>query len=95
MNGAKLKSSANLQARSRMRLRGIASDASNLKPGWQAFSDFVAPLIRSAVLQARHLVQVVSMSQHQRPTLCTNTCALTSGSSGAANTALRYAFAAH
>ena len=68
--------------RAMMSLRRWESDASSCKPGWQALSDFVASLIGGAVSQARRLVRVASMSQHQWSALCTSTCALTSGSSG-------------
>jgi hypothetical protein len=70
------------KARTMKWLRRSESDASSRKPGWQALSDFVVSLIGGAVSQARRLVQVARMSQHQWSALFTNTCALTSGSSG-------------
>ncbi len=69
------------QEQTMLRLRRRKSDASKGKPGWQAFSDFVAPLLGGAGSQARRLVQVASMSQHQGFALHARTCALTSGSS--------------
>ena len=87
--------SGNRQAHTMMRLRGSQSDASKHKPGWQAFSEFVAPLIGGAGLLLRRLVWAGIASQHQWSVLRANTCALTSGSSGPANSPLRYAFAAH
>lgn len=77
--------SAKWMARTMKSLRRRKYDASSSKPGWQASSDFVVPLLGGAGSQARHLVQVVSMSQIQGSTLCTGTCALTSGSSGSQN----------
>jgi hypothetical protein len=70
------------QEHTMMYLRRRKSDASSRNPGWQALSDFVASLTGGAVSQARRLVQVASMSQHQGFALRTSTCALTSGSSG-------------
>jgi hypothetical protein len=73
---------AKLQAHTMMRLRRNEIDASSRKPGWQAFSEFAASLIRGASSQARRLVQVASMPQLQGNVPRTKTCALTSGSSG-------------
>ena len=70
------------KARTMKWLRRRGSDASGRKPGWQALSDFVVPLISGAISQARRLVQLVSMVQPQNYTLRTSTCALTNGSSG-------------
>jgi hypothetical protein len=83
------------QTHTMMRLRRRKSDASKGKPGWQAFSDFVASLSGGAGSQAHRLVQVASMSQHQWFALRISTCALTSGSSGSTNSPLRSAFVAH
>jgi hypothetical protein len=70
------------QARPVMRLRRKKFDASKYKPGRKAFSDFVVSLLGGASSQARRLVQVASMPQLQGQVLRTNSCALTSGSSG-------------
>jgi hypothetical protein len=83
------------QARTVMRLRRKKFNASKYKPGRQASSDFVAPLLGGTSSQASRLVQVASVSQLQGFALRTSTCALTSGSSGSTNTPLRSAFAAH
>ena len=83
------------QTHTMMCLRRKESDTSKRKPGWQALSDFVVPLIDGAGSQASRLVQVASVPQYQRFALRTSTGALTSGSSGSTNTPLRYAFAAH
>jgi hypothetical protein len=82
MYGAQNKKSGKSKVSAMMCLRRKKFDASKSKPGWQALSDFVASLIGGAVSQARHLVQVARLSQHQGSALCTSTCALTSGSSG-------------
>jgi len=87
--------SGNRQALAMMRLRRMESDASKGKQGWQAFSDFVVPLLVGAGSQARRLVQVASKSKHQWLALRISTCALTSGSSGSTNSPLRSAFVAH
>jgi hypothetical protein len=95
MYGAQIKERMERQARTVMRLRRKNSDASKNKPGWQASSDFVAPLLGGTSSLACRLVQVASVSQLQGFALRTSTCALTSGSSGSTNTPLRSAFAAH
>ena len=95
MYGVQLMESGKRKARTMKWLRSRKSDALSRKPGWQAFSDFVASFIGGAVSQARRLVQVASASQLQGFALRTSTCALTSGSSGSTNTPLRSAFAAH
>jgi hypothetical protein len=95
MYGAQIKEGMERQARTVMRLRRKNSDASKSKPGWQASSDFVAPLLGGTSSLACRLVQVASVSQLQGFALRTSTCALTSGSSGSTNTPLRSAFAAH
>jgi hypothetical protein len=64
------------QAHTMMRLRRRKFDASKSKPEWQAFSDFVASLICGAGSQARRLVQVASVSQHQGFALRISTYAL-------------------
>jgi len=95
MYGVQVNESGLRQARTMMRLRREESDAAKGKPGWQAFSDFVASLLGGASSQASRLVQVASVSQHQGFALRTSTCALTSGSSGSTNTPLRSVFVAH
>lgn len=95
MYGAQSMERGKRKTRTMKWLRRKVSDASSRKPGWKAFSDFVAPLISGTNSQARRLVQVASMLQPQSHVLRTNTCALTSGSSGSTNSTLRYAFAAH
>lgn len=83
------------QERTMMCLCRMRIDASKIKPGWKAFSDFVVSLIGGAGSQASRLAQVENESQHQEISLCINSGVLTSGSSGSPNTPLRYAFAAH
>jgi hypothetical protein len=95
MYGVQLMESGKRKTHTMMCLRRKESDASKRKPGWQALSDFVVPLIDGAGLQARRLVQIASVSQYQRFALRTRTGALTSGSSGSTNTPLRSAFADH
>jgi hypothetical protein len=95
MYGAQIVESGNRQAHAMMRPRRNEIDASKCKPGWRAFSDFVVSLLGGAASLDGLLVQVVSVSQYQGFVLRTNTCALTSGSSGSTNTPLRSAFAAH
>ena len=95
MYGAQFLESGKRLTRTMMCLRRKESDASTRKPGWQALSDFVVPIIVGAASLARRLLHVASASQFQWPALCTNTCALTSGSSGSTNSPLRYAFVAH
>ena len=95
MYGVQIIERGKRHARAMMCLRRRKSDASMYKPGWQAFSDFVAPLIGGAGSRASRLVQVASVSQHQGFALRTSTCSLTSGSSGSTNTPLLSAFAAH
>ena len=82
MYGVQIMESGKRVARTMKWLRRKEADASKGKPGWQAFSDFVASLLGGAGSQASSLVVVVSVSQHQGFELCTITCALTSGSSG-------------
>jgi len=82
MNGAQTKESGNRQASTMMRLRRKESDASNHNPGWQAFSDSVAPLVGGASLQASHFAQVARSSSHQWPALRPNVGALTNRSFG-------------
>jgi hypothetical protein len=82
MYGAQIKESGKQQACAMMYLRRKEFDASKGSPVWQASSDFMAPIIGGASSQVRRLEQVASMSQLQRFALRTNTCALTSGSSG-------------
>jgi hypothetical protein len=95
MYGAQNKNSGKIKDRAMMYLRGKKLDASKGKQGWQAFNDFVVPLLVGAGSQARRLVQVASKSQHQWLALRISTCALTSGSSGSTNSPLRSAFVAH
>jgi hypothetical protein len=95
MYGAQIIESGKRQARTVMRLRRKEFDASKYKPGWQAFSNFVASFLGGAGSLASRLVQVASVSQYQGFVLRTSACALTSGYSGSTNTPLRSAFAAH
>jgi len=95
MYGVQIIERGKKQVRAMMRLRRKKLDASKYKPGRKAFSDFVAPLLGGAGSQARRLVQVASVSQHQGFAHRTSTCALTSGSSGSTNSPLRSVFVAH
>ena len=81
--------SGSLKACAMKWLRRRGSDGSGRKPGWKVLSDYVALFIGGAESQGRRLMQVASMSQFQGHVLRTNTCALTSGSSGSQT--LRYA----
>ena len=83
------------KANAMMRLRRKNSDASMLLPGWKAFSGVAALFIAVANLQVSQFAGVDNASNSQGHILRTSTCALTSGSSGPANSPLRYAFAVH
>jgi hypothetical protein len=95
MYGAQIEKIAKRKHRAMMRLRGKYSDASRRNLGLKAFSEYVVPLVGGARSQARHMAQVARVTQHQWRAPRIVAGALTSCSSGSANTPLRYAFAAH
>jgi hypothetical protein len=95
MHGAQTKESGTRKVCTIMRLRGNESAASTYKPGWQAFSEREVPLIVGAGSQSSRLPQLATASKQQCYVAPLSMGALTSGSSGPANSPLRYAFAVH
>jgi hypothetical protein len=78
-----------------MRLRCEKFDASKRVTVMKVFKEIVVPLSVGAKRKSGHWVQIASVFMHQSVSACVSTCALTSGSSGPANSPLRSAFAAH
>ncbi len=88
MYGVQIKDSGNRKVRTMMRLRRNESDTSMCNPGWQAFSESVVSLFVAANYKVWCLLRVAGEFCVQGFALRTNTCALTSGSSGSTNSPL-------
>jgi hypothetical protein len=95
MNGAQFNIQITQKAGAMMRLRGNRFDASKRVTVMKAFKEIVVPLSVGAKRKSGHWVLIARVFMHQSVSACASVCALTSGSSGPANSPLRSAFAAH